>query len=160
MKVSSKISSAIISIAVGLMFIILKDDIIGIALTLVGIGAIIMAVVDFVNRQTQNGVIKAIIGVTVLVLGWVFVDIAVYIIAGALIVLGISQIIAAVRLSVFGNSLQKVFMFIKPITTLAAGLCLFFNKGGTMDWIFILSGVLILVEGLLSLADPSDKTDK
>lgn len=160
MKVSFKIYSAIISIAVGLMFIILKDDIIGIALTLVGIGAVIMAIVDFVNRQIQSGVIKAIIGVAVLVLGWVFVDIAIYIIAGALIALGISQIITAVRLSVFGNILQKVFMFIKPVATLAAGLCLFFNKGGTMDWIFILSGVLILVEGLLSLADPSDKTDE
>lgn len=133
MKVSSKIYSAIISIAVGLMFIILKDDIIGIALTLVGIGAVIMAIVDFVNRQIQSGVIKAIIGVAVLVLGWVFVDIAIYIIAGALIALGISQIITAVRLSVFGNILQKVFMFIKPVATLAAGLCLFFNKGGTMD---------------------------
>ena len=160
MKVSSKIYSAIISIAVGLMFIILKDDIIGIALTLVGIGAVIMAIVDFVNRQIQSGVIKAIIGVAVLVLGWVFVDIAIYIIAGALIALGISQIITAVRLSGFGNILEKVFMFIKPVATLAAGLCLFFNKGGTMDWIFILSGVLILVEGLLSLADPSDKTDE
>lgn len=160
MKVSSKIYSAIISIAVGLMFIILKDDIIGIALTLVGIGAVIMAIVDFVNRQIQSGVIKAIIGVAVLVLGWVFVDIAIYIIAGALIALGISQIITAVRLSAFGNILQKVFMFIKPVATLVAGLCLFFNKGGTMDWIFILSGVLILVEGLLSLADPSDKTDE
>lgn len=159
MKLSSKLSSAIISIAVGVMFMILKDDIIGITMTLIGVGAIIMAVIDFVNKQTQAGIIKTIIGVAILVLGWVFVDIALYLIAGVLIILGFSQIISAVKLSKFCNAVQKVFMFIKPVATLAAGLCLFFNKGGTMDWIFFLVGVLILVEGMLSLADPTDKGD-
>jgi len=160
MKMSSKISSAVVSIAIGIMFIILKDDIIGITMTLIGAAAIIMAIVDFVNKQIRPGVIKSIIGVAVLVLGWVLVDIALYLIAGVLIVLGISQIVSAVKLSALCNSVQKVFMFIKPVATLAAGLCLFFNKGGTMDWIFILVGVLILVEGLLSLADPTEKSDK
>lgn len=157
MKLSTKLSSAIISIAVGIMFMILKDDIIGITMTLIGAGAIIMAIVDFVNKQTQDGIIKTIIGIVILVLGWVFVDIALYIIAGVLIILGISQIISAVKLSKYCNSVQKVFMLIKPVATLAAGLCLFFNKGGTMDWIFFLVGALILLEGLLSLADPTDK---
>lgn len=157
MKLSSKLSSAIVSIAVGVMFMILKDDIIGITMTLIGAGAIIMAIIDFVNKQTQAGIIKTIIGVAILVLGWVFVDIALYIIAGVLIILGISQIISAVKLSKFCNSVQKVFMFIKPVATLAAGLCLFFNKGSTMDWIFFLVGALILVEGMLSLADPTER---
>lgn len=159
MKLSTKLSSAIISIAVGVLFMILKDDIIGITMTLIGIGAIIMAVIDFVNKQTQAGIIKTIIGVVILVLGWVFVDIALYLIAGVLIILGISQIISAIKLSKLCNAVQKVFMFVKPVATLAAGLCLFFNKGGTMDWIFFLVGVLILIEGMLSLADPTDKGD-
>lgn len=159
MKLSTKLSSAIISIAVGVLFMILKDDIIGITMTLIGIGAIIMAVIDFVNKQTQAGIIKTIIGVVILVLGWVFVEIALYLIAGVLIILGISQIISAIKLSKLCNAVQKVFMFVKPVATLAAGLCLFFNKGGTMDWIFFLVGVLILIEGMLSLADPTDKGD-
>ena len=157
MKMSSKISSAVISIAIGVMFIILKGSVISITMTIIGAAAIIMAVVDFANKQNRPGVIKCIIGVAVLVLGWILVDIALYLIAGVLIVLGVSQIISAIKLNDLCNSVQKVFMIIKPVATLGAGFCLLFNKGGTMDALFIVVGVLVLVEGMLSLVDPTEK---
>ncbi len=156
MKMNSKISSAAISIAIGILFIVLKGSVISITMTVIGAAAIIMAVVDFANNQTRPGVIKSIIGVAVLVLGWLLVDIALYLISGVLIILGISQIISAIKLSELCNSVQKVFMIIKPVATLGAGFCLLFNKGGTMDTLFIIVGVLVLVEGMLSLVDPTE----
>ena len=30
---------------------------------------------------------------------------------------------------------------------------MFFNQGGTVDWVFILSGLFLMVEGVLALAD-------
>lgn len=157
MKVSSKISSAVISVAIGVLFIVLKGSVISITMTLIGVAAIIMAVVDFANNETKSGVIKCIIGVAVLILGWLLVDIALYAISGVLIILGVSQIVSAIRLSGFCNSVQKVFMIIKPVATLGAGFCLLFNKGGTTDTIFVIVGVLVLVEGMLSLVDPVEK---
>ncbi len=157
MKMSSKISSAVISVAVGILFIVLKGSVISITMTIIGAAAIIMAVVDFANKQNKPGVIKCIIGVAVLVLGWLLVDIALYLIAGVLIILGVSQIISAIKLNELCNPVQKVFMIIKPVASLGAGFCLLFNKGGTIDTLFIVVGVLVLIEGMLSLVDPTEK---
>lgn len=157
MKISSKISAAIISIAIGVLFIVLKGSVISITMTIIGVAAIIMAVVDFANNQTKTAVIKCIIGVAVLVLGWLLVDIALYGISGVLIILGVSQIVSAIRLNNLCNAVQKVFMIIKPVATLGAGFCLFFNKGEMADTIFVIVGVLVLVEGMLSLVDPVEK---
>lgn len=160
MKMSSKISSAVIAIAIGIMFIVLKSNVISITMTIIGAAVIIMSLVDFANKETRDGVIKCVIGAAVLVLGWLLVEIAIYLISGLFIIFGILQIISAIRMNEFCNSVQKVFMIIKPVATLAAGFCLFFNKNSTVDAIFIVIGVLLLIVGMLTLVDPIKKEDK
>lgn len=157
MKIDSRLLSGLFSAILGIMFIVLKGGVIGIALTVIGLLAIAMAVTDFVNNKTSLGVIKSIIGVSVIVVGWVLVDIALYIISGVLIVLGIYQIISAIKISELCGPSQRTLLLIRPIVTFAAGICLFFNKNGVIDWLFIIVGALILAQGVLSVLEVVEK---
>lgn len=153
---NNKLIAALVSIVLGLMFIIFKGEVINIAMTIIGAVAIIMAIIDFVHKETVPGVLKAIIGVCVIVFGWVFVDIALYVIAGILILLGITQIVSAVKNADNVGSFQKVAGFIIPVASLASGICLFFNQGGTISWIFTAAGILLMVQGVLGLINSKE----
>lgn len=154
---NNKLIAALVSIALGIMFCIFKGGVISIALTIVGIVAIIMAIIDFTNKQTTTGIIKAVAGVCVIVFGWMFVDLALYIIAALMIIQGLLQIVSAVKDRGANGSAQKVISVIKPLASLVAGICLLFNKNGTVNWIFVLSGILLIVDGILSLTDCKKK---
>lgn len=156
-KIDSRIFSGIISVVLGIMFITLKGGVIGIVLTIIGLAAIAMGISDFVNKQTTPATVKCVIGILILVLGWVLVDIALYVVAGAFIVFGIYQIVSAVKLVNLCAPPQKVLLFVKPVATLLAGLCLFFNKNGVMDWLFIIIGALILAQGVISILELIEK---
>ncbi len=156
-KIDSRIFSGIISVVLGIMFITLKGGVIGIVLTIIGLAAIAMGISDFVNKQTTPATVKCVIGILILVLGWVLVDIALYVVAGAFIVFGIYQIVSAVKLANLCAPSQKVLLFVKPVATLLAGLCLFFNKNGVMDWLFIIIGALILAQGVISILELIEK---
>lgn len=146
---------ALMSILLGLLFIILKGNIISVALTIIGIVVIIMAIIDFCNKETVHGIIKAVLGVCILIFGWMFVDLALYIVAAVLLIQGLIEIVNAIRCKNSIASVQKIIYFIKPVICIVAGLCLLFNQGATIDWIFILVGVLLAVNGVLSLTSYS-----
>lgn len=150
-KRNNALIAALVTIVLGILFLIFKGDVIQIALTIVGAVMIIMSFVDFKNRQTLQGVVKLILGVCVIVFGWIFVNIALYIIAGVLLLLGITQIVSAIRNNSSGA--KKVLSFLVPIGSLAAGICLFFNQGGTVNWVFTVAGILLIVQGILALAN-------
>ena len=152
MKKNESIVSAIISIVLGFMLTIMKSEVISIAITILGIAILISAIIDFLNKLTNAAIIKGVIGICILVFGWMFVNLALYILAAAIIVMGLLQI-ANMRNFVPVNltTMDKVLIYLKPIITVLAGACLLFHQGGTIDWIFIVAGVLLIIEGILNL---------
>ena len=46
---------------------------------------------------------------------------------------------------------NNVLYLIGPILMIVAGVLLFFNQKGTIDWVFIVEGVILIVEGLFNL---------
>ena len=146
------IASAIISVAVGLMLIIMKDDVISIALTVLGVAAIVSAILDFIHGMPNLGLIKAVIGVCILVFGWMFVNLALYILAASIILVGLLQIFNIHKFCPVNMSFtRKILTYIKPVITVMAGACLLFNQGGTIAWIFAFTGVLLIIEGVLEI---------
>jgi hypothetical protein len=49
--------------------------------------------------------------------------------------------------------LAKIVGFIQPVGYLVVALCLLFNQGGTVDWVFILAGIFFIVQAALALVD-------
>lgn len=146
------VCSAIISIIAGVLLIVMKGEVINLVLTVIGIGLLVLAVLDLVHRQTRDGIIKAVLGVCVLSFGWLFVNLALYVLAIVIIVMGVMQIVETSRYALVGYSFQdKFLLYLQPVATVLAGLFLLFNRGGAISWMFIVTGLLLVVEGILDL---------
>ena len=154
MQRNGNLISGLISIALGLMLIIMKGEVISVALTVLGTTAIVMAVADFTKGFTASGIVKAVVGVCILVFGWLFINVALYLLAGAIIIMGLMQILEIHRSGiVFLTNGEKILAYLKPVLTVLAGILLLFNQGGVIDGVFIATGVLLIFEGILGLAD-------
>lgn len=151
---TSKLIAAILMTVLGVLFIVLKNDVISIGMTVLGTMLIVQAVLDLIGKRYVTAVIKAVIGVFIIVLGWVFLTVALYVMAAVLLIYGILQLIDVVKaLPTLKTVLAKVVGFIQPVVCLVIALCLLFNQGGTIAWVFIFSGIFLVIQGVLALID-------
>lgn len=149
----NKSVSAALTIALGVLFIILKGQVVSIAMTVLGVALMVLAVLDLAHNLVPPAVVKAVVGVLVLVFGWAFVSVALYIMGALLLIYGILQVISTFKAAFFGkNILLTILSLVEPAICVFAGICLFFNQGGTIAWVFIVSGVFLIIDGILALA--------
>ncbi|MGN0165434.1 MAG: DUF308 domain-containing protein [Lachnospiraceae bacterium] len=154
MSKKESILSALVSVILGIMLITMKGKIISIAITVLGVGLLLSAALDFFNKATTSGIIKAVAGVCVLVFGWMFINLALYILAAALLLIGLLQIAGIRNYTPINLSFsEKFIVYCKPAATVIAGACLLLNQGGTIAWVFIATGVLLIIEGVLEIAN-------
>lgn len=148
MKKSEKIVSAVLMMVLGIMFIILKDKFIGLLMTVAGISLIVLGATDLVENLVPPAVIKIISGILVILCGWVVVEAVLYILAGALLVLGILLLYDQIK---NGESCERLWQtllrYAVPILCIAIGGVLLFHRGEMMDIVLIISGCLIFLEG-------------
>lgn len=146
--------AGIVAIVLGFLLLLLKGEVISIVLTVIGLLALVAAFSDWRNKNTNGAIVKAVIGVCILAFGWLFVNLALYIVAAVIVAVGLKKILDIKNSSPVNLSLQdKVMLYAKPGLTVLAGLILFFNQGGVIDWVFIVVGVLLIVEGFLELLE-------
>jgi len=158
MRNSNKIITAAIAIIVGIMFIVMKGEVVSLALTLLGIGTIVMGIMDVVKQDTKSGIVKLICGAVVITCGWLFVNVALTIIAVLLIVYCIANLASNLKIDGYTMSgVQKFRTFFKPLTGLVAGICLLFNQGGTVAWAFVITGIIFIANGVAMLSECRNK---
>lgn len=146
MKKDSRLFLRIGMILLGLLFIVKRSGVIHSALTLIAAILVFSAVFDFIKKQTSSGIVKGVIALAVMIFGWMFVELAFSLIAVLLLFYGIVQLVQTVKQKPKGYLPYAV-----PIFSLVAGCCLLFNQGGTVDWIFVVVGIVLIAEGILSL---------
>lgn len=158
MKRKEEIISAVFSMLIGVMLVVMKGQVVSIAITVFAAIVLISAVIDLINKLVNSAIIKAVIGVCLLIFGWVFVSVALYFLAAGIIIMGLLRIVNMHKvLPEDMTHEQKLFAYIRPAITVLAGVCLLFNQGGAVDWVFILTGVLLVAEGVLDVADALKK---
>ena len=151
---TSKLIAAILMTVLGILFIVFKNDIIGIGMTVLGAMLIIQAVLDIISKKYASAVIKAVIGVLIIVLGWLFVTVALYIMAAVLLIYSLLMLIDVIRaLPKLKTIFAKVIGLVQPVGYLVVSLCLLFNQGGTVAFVFILAGIFLIIQGALALVD-------
>ena len=89
MKKTEKIISALLTIALGVLLITLRGKFISILMTVLGLGLIAFAVLDLCNRLVPPAVIKAVVGIVIILCGWTIIEAVLYILAAILLVAGI-----------------------------------------------------------------------
>lgn len=158
MKFEKEYLNAIVNILLGVMFIIFRNSMISIVITFVGICAILLGIIDFVNKQTTLGIIKCVCGVAGLIFGRLFLYVAFVVVGFTLIAMGVMRVVDTHNLMpVNATATEKFISYLKPCISVIAGLCLIFNFGGVVEWLLIVVGVLLFVDGVLSLAVKAKK---
>ncbi len=154
MKKTSQLISAIMTLVLGILFLILKDGVIGIAITVFGVVLIITAILELFRKNFVSGILKAVLGIAVLTVGWLLLDIAMLVIGIVLLVYGILELIKRI-VAIFkkqnGKFWATVIGFINPIVCIIAAAALIW--GNFLDTAIIVAGVLLIVDGLLALIE-------
>lgn len=146
--------AALLMTVLGVLFLVLKADVVSVAMTILGVLLIVQALFDLLAKQYVICVIKAVIGVLAIVFGWWLVDVALFIFAAILLIFGILQLIVAIKALVSSNNiLAKVLVFIRPALYLVISFCLLFHRGTTVTWVFIIAGIFFILQGVISLVN-------
>lgn len=139
--------NAIALIVMGILFCIFRAGMINVLLTIVGVVLIALGIYDIVKKLYVNAAIEIILGIAVIVCGWTILDIA-------LLVLGIGLTIYAIyQIIMVAKNFKKAgwLALIKPIITLIVGIFLIIAKWLLVDWIFIVIGVVLIINGVMAL---------
>lgn len=154
MKQSEKIITAITTIAFGIVLIALQASFIEVLVTVAGAVLIVLGVVDLLQKIVPMAVLKIVIGVIVIICGLAIVEAVLYVVAAALLIAGILLLYDKIKHKVrCHNVFFTVLEYAKPCIMLAIGILLLFNQEDLMDFIFIASGILTILEGGIMLTD-------
>ncbi len=139
---------AVASIVLGLLFVIFKSGVIGIAMTVLGIACIVSAVFDFINNNTTPAIIKLAIGIVIIVLGWAVAVVASIILAVLLIAYGGKDLYEFIK-----SENKPLVQIIKPALMLLIGIAIIIGQFGALDILFIIAGIIFIVNGGFMLAE-------
>lgn len=155
MEKFSKFIPSVVTIAIGLLLLIMRAGIVKILLTVLGVMFIVMGIMDAVQKKDVPGcVIKCVIGAVIIVLGWLVVEVMLYILGALLVIVGVLGIVKLVQRHTKGDTLlATISAYLVPSLYVVIGILLFFNQAGFVDVIFIITGVIVLVNGIIQLVN-------
>jgi uncharacterized membrane protein HdeD (DUF308 family) len=152
MKKTSQIISAAMTLALGILFVILKSEVVGIGLTVLGVALIVTAIIDIIRKSYAYGIIKAILGIAVLVIGWLIIEVAIFVIGAVLLVYGILEFIKRLAAKKKGRKAWVVVLgLIQPLVCIVASVFLIVKGGTALSLAVVVAGVLLIVDGVLAL---------
>ena len=158
MKTTQKIVSAVFTVVLGILCLILKREVITAATTIFGALLILSGLFDLAGKQIPFAVVKIVLGVLLIVFGFTIVKAVLYIVAAVLMIYGILLLYYRIRFRVRGmRFLDAVAFYAAPVLCILISFFLFFNQGGTVEWVFIVTGIFLIAEGILLLLMPSPK---
>ena len=148
MKKSEKIIAALATIAIGILVIILRGGLIKIVTSVLGVGLIVYGILDLIHHKVPPAIVKLVAGVIVLVCGLAVVEIVLYLIAAFLLIVGILSFYDKYKEKRgCKNWKEALYVYTMPALCLIMGILLLFNQGATVDWIFVVCGILSVIEG-------------
>ncbi len=148
MKTSEKIVSAIITMGLGVLLLILKGDFISILMTIAGVSLIVLGVLDIFRNFVPPAVVKIVVGALIILCGWVIVEVVLYIVAAILLIVGILLLYDKVKKKIYCRDLlHTICEYAVPALFIMIGFMFLFHQGKAVNLIFIISGILTLLEG-------------
>ena len=154
MKKTEKIIAALATIALGILVIVLRGDLIKIFTSVFAVALIVLGLIDLANKKVPPAIVKLVAGVVVLICGLAVVEIVLYIIAALLIIAGILSLYEKLKCCKrCKNWLDAILEYAMPAVFLIICILLLFNQGNTVNWIFVVSGILTALEGAVLLVN-------
>ena len=113
-------------------------------MTIAGIVFVISGILDLVKKNWTGGAVSLIIGIAILILGWLAAQIVLLVLG---ILIAIKGIVALI--DVLKKKDKSVLEIIYPILSIVVGIMLAF--GNALDIMIIIVGVLLIVDGVIGL---------
>ncbi len=158
MKKSEKIIAAVFTMIIGVLLIALKGKFIGVIAVVVGVSLVVLGIVDIFNDGIPPAVIKIVFGIVIIVCGFSVVRAVVYVLSAALLTVGALALYDKVKNGLRCMRLpQKICEVAIPSVCLAIGVLLLFHNLKLINIIFIICGILSLLEGGLILFNAFDE---
>ena len=141
---ASNIITCLVYAVIGALLCILKGGSLNILMTVVGALLIVLGIVDIVkNKDKVKGLIEVLLGVAIIVCGWLVAGIVLLVLGVVLIVKGIMEI-AKNRKAGFVANLSSIMLVV-------IGVLLVVSKWALLDVMCIIAGVIFLVNAVLAL---------
>ena len=154
MKKSEKIIAAILTMAVGVLLIVLQNNFIGLLMTIAGVCLIVFGALDIFHREIPPAVVKIVTGVLIIVCGWALIEAVLYIVAALLLIAGILLLYDKIKKKVVCDTLLFTALeYAVPSLFILIGFLLLFHQAVAIEIIFVFSGILTLIEGGVLLAN-------
>ena len=148
----------VIIAAIGLLLIILKGEIISIAATIFGVVLIVNGIFSIINKDTTRGVVQIISGAAIILFGWLFLTLVLYLLGLILIGYAVLELINRFKIKViFDNQIKKIIYYVIPFLYILAGGSLLFNQTKAINFVFIFTGLTLLINGILVIIDSTKK---
>lgn len=151
MNKSEKVISSVFTIALGVLLIVMKDEMLSVFMTILGVALIVIGFIELLQKNVPPAVFKIVFGGLIILFGWTIVTAVVYITAALVLIVGILALYDCLRYKLkCAQGLELIRALAMPAVCILIGVILFFNK---WEWIFVLAGILTVLEGGLILAD-------
>lgn len=145
-KLDSGLLNAALYILAGLLFCILRGEVLSILFTIVGILFVVQAILHFVQKQYPNGAVSAVIGLVLLIGGNLITQVILIVFGVFLLVRGAFSLFAHLR-----SKKPSTWALVASAGTLLIGILLIVSNWLIVDWVFIIIGVVMIVDGVMSL---------
>lgn len=144
--------SGLISIILGVLFIIFKAEILNWMMIGLGVLLIVMGVLDIANKNLIPGIVLLIVGILTIILSSTIIWLLLYILGVLLMVLGIVLFVQLFNTKrKYRSGLLNFISFLVPVFYILIGICLCFNQTSFINTVYIIVGVLLIVQGTLNV---------
>lgn len=143
-KKNNELISSLLYIIIGVLLVIFRDQALGWAMTIAGVIFVVSGIIDLCRRNFTGGAVSLIIGIAILVLGWLAAKIVLIVLGVLIAVKGVFALIDVFKKS-HKNALEIVF----PVLTIVLGALLAFGNG--VGIIIAVAGVLLAIDGVIGL---------
>ena len=145
-KIDKNLFSAILYIALGLLFIIFRGKTVEWAMTIAGIVFLVSGALDVIKKNYTSGGISLIIGAAIILLGWLLTDIVLKVLGILVAVKGIISLLES-----FKSKKINVVEIVYTALTVIAGILLVFATGEIINTIILIAGIIFVIDGVLGL---------
>ena len=145
-KNNSELFTSLLYILIGVLLIVFRAETLGWAMTIAGVFFIVSGILDLVKRNLIGGAVSLAIGITILVLGWVAIEIVLFALGLLIAIKGIVTLI-----SVLTAKRKNALMIVFPAISILAGLILALAFESVLNIALIVVGVLLAIDGVVGL---------
>ena len=143
-KKNNELISSLLYIIIGVLLVIFRDQALGWAMTIAGVIFVVSGIIDLCRRNFTGGAVSLIIGIAILVLGWLAAKIVLIVLGVLIAVKGIFALI-----DVFNKSRKNALEIVFPVLTIVLGALIAFGNG--VGIIIAVAGVLLAIDGVIGL---------